>query len=217
MIQNQTHRQLQIGFSLVEMAIVLAIVALLMAGLLPTLSSQIDQQRRSETQKYMNEVRDALLGYAVANKYLPCPDTDGNGTANSPCQSNTKQQFGTLPYIDLGVASKDAYGNVLVYAVTKGFANSSTTFTLSTAGTMHVCTTNACTAYLTSTAPVAIVSRGANWANTPSSDEAENINGPSTGDTNFVSHDFTSDFDDIVVWISPNILNNRMVAAGQLP
>jgi len=33
------------------MAIVLAIVALLMAGLLPTLSSQIEQQHTSETRK----------------------------------------------------------------------------------------------------------------------------------------------------------------------
>lgn len=199
------------------MAIVLAIVALLLAGLLPTLSGQVEQQRRNETQKYMNEVRDALLGFAVANKYLPCPDTDGDGSANSPCQSPNTKQFGTLPYIDLGVINKDAYGNALIYAVTKEFADSSVLFTLSNAGTMRVCTTQACTTYLTSTAPVVIVSRGANWANTPSTDEAENIDGPTTGDTNFVNHDSTPDFDDLVVWISPNTLFNRLVAAGRLP
>ena len=39
------------GFSLIEMAMVLTIVALLMAGLLPTLSGQIEQGRRTETRK----------------------------------------------------------------------------------------------------------------------------------------------------------------------
>jgi hypothetical protein len=36
-------------------------------------------------------------------------------------------------------------------------------------------------------------------------------------DTIFVSHDFTTTFDDLVMWISPNILFDRMVMAGKLP
>lgn len=206
------------GFTLLEMAIVLAIVGLLLGGLLPVISGQMDQQRRNETRTYMDEVRDALLGYAIstANKHLPCPDTNGDGVAETVC-TTAAQQVGTLPYKDLGVAEKDAYGNVLVYAVTKEFADSATHFTLGTAGatnTMRVCTTAACTANLTSTAAAVIVSRGANWANTPSADEAENTD----GDTDFVSHDFVQNgFDDLVIWISPNILFNRMVTAGQLP
>jgi len=31
------------------------------------------------------------------------------------------------------------------------------------------------------------------------------------------SHSFTPVFDDLVVWVSPNILFNRMVVAGKLP
>lgn len=203
------------GFTLLEMAIVLAIVGLLLGGLLPVISGQMEQQRRNETRKYMDEVRDALLGYAIstANKRLPCPDTNGDGTAEATC-TTVAQQVGTLPYKDLGVAEKDAYGNVLMYAVTREFADSATHFNLSTAGTMRVCTTAACTANLTSTAAAMIVSRGANWANTPSADEAENTD----GDTDFVSHDFIQNgFDDLVIWISPSILFNRMVTAGQLP
>ncbi|MBI5438707.1 MAG: prepilin-type N-terminal cleavage/methylation domain-containing protein [Nitrosomonadales bacterium] len=203
------------GFTLLEMAIVLAIVGLLLGGLLPVISGQMDQQRRNETRKYMDEVRDALLGYAIstANKRLPCPDSNGDGTAEAAC-TTAAQQIGTLPYKDLGVAEKDTYGNVLVYAVTKEFADSTTHFTLSTAGTMRICTTGACTANLTNNAAAVIVSRGANWANTPSTDEAENTD----GDTDFVSHDFVQNgYDDMVIWISPNILFNRMVTAGQLP
>lgn len=204
------------GFSLVEMAIVLAIVGLLLAGLLPTLSGQMEQQRRNETRKYMAEVRDALLGYAIVNKRLPCPATNDSGVAQATC-TTTAQQVGRLPYNDLGMPDKDAYGGVLVYAVTKEFASSAVPFTLSTAGaanTMRICTTEACAANLTSNAVAVIVSRGTNWAGTPSGDEVGNTD----GDTDFVSHDFVQNsFDDLVVWLSPSILFSRMVAAGQLP
>jgi hypothetical protein len=33
----------------------------------------------------------------------------------------------------------------------------------------------------------------------------------------FVSHNPTPTFDDLVIWISPNVLINRMVSAGKLP
>ena len=211
--------QAQAGFSLVEMSIVLVIVALLLAGLLPTVSSQIEQARRNETLKYMNEVRDALMGYAIANKHLPCPDSNGDGTAEATC-TTAASQIGTLPYNDLGVAAKDAYGNVLVYAVTKTFADSATPFTLSNVGTIQICTTATpappCsgTTALTQTAIAAIVSRGANWATANSTDETENNN----GDLYFVSHDLVQNgYDDLVVWLSPNTLFNRMVAAVKLP
>lgn len=214
MMQHKTRHQAQAGFSLVEMAIVLAIVALLLGGLLPAISSQIEQQRRNETRKYMDEVRDALLGYAITNKHLPCPDTNGNGAAETTC-TTVASQIGTLPYKDLGVVDKDAFGSVLVYAVTKAFADSSTiTLSPPTPGTMRVCTTAVCTASLTSNAVAVIVSRGANWATASSADETENTD----GDTDFVSHDFVQNgFDDLALWISPNTLLNRMVAAGQLP
>lgn len=208
------------GFSLVEMAIVLVIVALLMAGLLPTISSQIEQQRRSETRKYMEEVRNALIGYAVINKFIPCPDTDGDGTANTPCQTSATQQFGTLPYKDLGVAATDGFGVALIYGVSKKFADSGTTFTLGDTGTMRVCTTQSCSpsaTILTSSAPAVLVSRGPNWALTPSTDETENMDSSTSGDLDFVNRDTASDFDDLVVWLSTNTLFNRMVAAGKLP
>ena len=208
--------QAQAGFSLVEMSIVLVIVALLLAGLLPTVSSQIEQARRNETLKYMNEVRDALLGYTIVNKHLPCPDSNGDGSAETTCTTVISQR-GTLPYNDLGVTDKDAYGNVLVYAVTIAFADSTTPFTLSSTGTMRICTTSACSATLTSTAVAVIVSRGANFGNTPSTDEAKNTF-DGINSTDFVSHDFIQNgFDDLVIWLSPNTLFNRMVAAGKLP
>lgn len=231
------------GFTLVEMAIVLAIVALLLGGLLPTISGQIEQQRRNETRKYMDEARDALLGYAVANGRLPCPDSTSDGiediaaaviTDNVPLIGQSTKKFscgasvGTIPYNTLGVSPTDSYNSTLRYAVTPVFGErnevysatggggtllSSSFFILGSPGTMRVCTA-ACAADLTTTAAAVIVSRGANWATASSTDETENTN----GDTKFVSRDFVQNgFDDLVVWLSPNTLFNRMVAAGKLP
>lgn len=202
----------QAGFSLVEMAVVLAIVALLLGGLLPTLSGQVEQQRRNETQKYMGEVRDALLGFAVTRGRLPCSDTDDDGAAQDPCTAAS--QYGTLPYKDLGVAGKDAYGKVLIYAVTPAFATAP--FTLTSAGVMRICTTDACTANLTNNAVATIVSLGEVATHNPAlGDETENSD---QADADFVSHDLVHNgYDDLVVWLSPNTLFNRMVAAGKLP
>lgn len=215
------------GFSLVEMAVVLAIVALLLGGLLPTLSGQVEKQRRNETQKYMGEVRDALLGFSVANGRLPCPDTDAtpDGSENSPCQTDPEDQFGTLPYKNLGVTSVDGYGGVLIYGVSKDFALNVAPppfFTLTSTKVMDVCATAACVSAdkLANDVVAVIVSRGANWANPSaySTDESENTDSSISGDTNFVSHDLVQNgYDDLVVWLSPNTLFNRMVAAGKLP
>lgn len=54
------------GFTLVEMAIVLLIVTLLLTGLVPTISSQIEQRQRNETRKQLDDIRDALLGFVVS-------------------------------------------------------------------------------------------------------------------------------------------------------
>jgi len=63
-----------------------------------------------------------------------------------------------------------------------------------------------------------IFSRGKNGASAPTSAD-EIANGDA--DRLFVSHTPTpagaNEFDDLVIWLSPNILYNRMIAAGRLP
>lgn len=238
------------GFSLVEMAIVLLIVGLLLGGLLPKLNTQINQQRVSETRKQLDEIRSALLGFAVANGRLPCPDTNSDGnediataviTNNIPQAGQSTKKFscsatgGSLPYNQLGSGWLDSFNKQFVYAVTPAFGEKNEVynavnaggtllytyyFTLSSIGTLKVCsaTTNAATTpcptpRLTDTAAAVVLSRGPNWAQTPSVEENENTD----NDTDFISHDTTPTFDDIVIWLSPNVLFNRMVAAGKLP
>jgi prepilin-type N-terminal cleavage/methylation domain-containing protein len=223
MMKHVKPYQTQTGFTLVEMAIVLVIVGVLLGGLLPTISSQIEQQRRNETRKHLDEIKDALIGYAIVNKSLPCPAKANiaTGSANAGVADCSVTTGGILPWATLGISETDAWGRRFTYSVTAAFTSP---FTLTSNGTFSIKSVTGGT-NVASTIPVVIVSHGTNGfgAYTPQgtqlavssdADEADN----STSDTTFVSHDFVQNgFDDLVLWISPNILFNRMVAAGQLP
>ena len=230
------------GFSLIELAIAIFVITLLLGGLLVPLSTQVEQRKFSETQKVLDEIKEALMGYALANGYLPCPDKStaaGVGTANDGQEDvnagTCVTQEGNLPWVTLGVTGYDSWGNRFRYRVDAQFAQRAPTFTLTTTSTtLRVCTTAACTSLLTTISdgpPAIVLSHGKNGygainsitgsANpTPTgADELENTNGNAT----FVSHSASTagsgagEFDDIVVWLSREVLLNRMVAAGRLP
>jgi prepilin-type N-terminal cleavage/methylation domain-containing protein len=210
------------GFSLVEMAIVLAIVGILLAGLLPTVSSQIEIQRRNETRKLLAEIQQALVGYAIINGRLPCPAkptivTNTTGAGISDCTLTN----GVVPWATLGTSETDAWGRRFTYSATSAFITSN--FTLASNGTFTIKSASGGTNVATAI-PAVFLSHGINGLGAYSpqgtkittssdADEADNSN---VG-TSFVSHDFTSTYDDLVVWVSPNILFNRMVEAGKLP
>jgi prepilin-type N-terminal cleavage/methylation domain-containing protein len=242
----------QKGFTLVEMAMVLLIVALLLGGMLVPLSAQMEQRNVSETQKALSEIKEAIIGYAIVNGRLPCPASSTSNGVENPMGGGNCSNFnnGFVPAATLGLTpvdnqgyAIDAWNNRILYAVTSW---SSTTppvnYVFTTASGMSavgisnlspnllVCSTatgisgSSCAsgAALTSSpgVPVVIFSTGKNGAyGGTGTDEAANLDGNNT----FVSHtpaprsSANGEFDDIVVWISPNVLLNRMVAAGKLP
>jgi prepilin-type N-terminal cleavage/methylation domain-containing protein len=215
-------KRYNVGFTLIEMAIVLMIVGLLLGGLLVPLSMQIEQRHIIDTQKSLTEIKEAIIGYAIVNGKLPCPAQSNLATGNALAGvADCSLTRGVLPWATLGVSETDAWGRRFSYTATSAFINSA--FTLATAGTLSV--KNASSgSNIASGIPAIIVSHGKNGLGaytssgsqiTPSTDldEVENSN---TG-TVFVSHETTTTFDDLVHWISPNILFNRMVAAGKLP
>ncbi len=179
-------RIVQTGFSLVEMAIVLAIVALLLTGLVPSISGQIEQKRVTETRAQLDEIKDALIGYAIINGRFPCP-ADGTiptvpGVANNAGQENSTcvagANGGVLPWATLGVSETDAWGRRFTYRVTPDFADAivnptyggctpsptptQSSFALCSSGNLEVWSEAAHSTSVVSNVPAVIISHGTN-------------------------------------------------------
>jgi prepilin-type N-terminal cleavage/methylation domain-containing protein len=242
-MRNALRSGLQSGFSLVEVAVALLVAAVLLGIVLVPLQTQLSQRKTSQTQDALDRINEALIGFALANGYLPCPDKTtgaGAGTANDGLEDanagSCVANDGNVPWATLGTPGVDSWGNFYHYRVASAFAQRSPqpTFTLATSGTLTVaCPAPVCSpAYNhTTSAPAVVLSYGPNGYGAINSrtgaanpaptgtDEVENANGNSV----FVSRTVTAagagggEFDDVVAWLSVPVLLNRMVAAGQLP
>jgi prepilin-type N-terminal cleavage/methylation domain-containing protein len=219
------------GFTLVELAVVLAIFGLLLSIMVIPLSTQVDQQRFADTERQLNAVREALLGFAIANGRLPCPANPGiaSGTANAGMENKPgtgcAAADGVVPWATLGVPELDAWGWRLTYRVTPTFADDAAagmqaSFLITDAGNIVVTDGSV---NIANGVPAVLVSHGKNGLGAFRSDgtqvsgaagnELENANNTVT----FVSQVPAPSFDDLVVWVSPNILKSRLVAANRLP
>jgi prepilin-type N-terminal cleavage/methylation domain-containing protein len=70
---NSLINQRERGFSLIEIAVVIAVVGLLIASLAGPLSSQIDNRRLGDTRSVMKLAEEAILVFAATNGRVPCP------------------------------------------------------------------------------------------------------------------------------------------------
>lgn len=148
MKRNYTHLH---GFTLIELAMVLMIVGLLLGGLLVPLSAQMDQRGVSDTQKSLEEIKEALVGYAVINGQLPCPAVPtitagqtGAGIARITCTTSA-DSTGVVPWATLGVNETDAWGNRFTYRVSSDFADAISANTLSYDTAWDCVSTHVCT------------------------------------------------------------------------
>ena len=279
---QRLNRSLISGFTLVEMAVVLFIFGLLIAGLLRPLETQLEARDRKQTIGTMNEIVETLYGYAITNGRLPCPDTDGDGKPNDPfnptdittadCVGGSfTSGEGFLPWVELNVAPGDAWGNRFRYKVRvpnftwpdedpPAFFSDRVCDGDTPPEEFDLCTTGDITALtrgddpgsigtiegkfsapLADNLPAIVISHGRNGFGAISTsgvtrppapggtDEAKNTD----GDNTFYSRGYSGDnsscadnndestplcaFDDIVMWLSPAVLNNRMVTSGRLP
>jgi prepilin-type N-terminal cleavage/methylation domain-containing protein len=108
------------GFTLVELALVLALIGLVFGGLAVPLATQITQKNVLETQNKLQTTIDTLIGYATLNGHLPCPDTNGDGLSEPTCNdsvSGSNVSLGYVPWVTLGLSfQSDAWGNRMRYA-----------------------------------------------------------------------------------------------------
>lgn len=217
------------GFSLVELAVVLVIVGLLASGLMFSLGTQRESATTQEVQRQLENIREAVIGFALANGRLPCPalSTLANTDSNAG-RENCTLQHGVVPWATLGLTESDPWGNRLTYYAHSLFtasvpAGALASFTLNTQGNAAIKDAAGAGYDTASALPAVIVSHGArpsgawlpngNQIAGASGDEAENAN----ANTTFVAHAPTPTFDDQLIWIVPAILKSRMVAAGKLP
>lgn len=133
---NTSSKLQSAGFTLVELSVVLFVVALLLGGMMTTMSTQIEQQRIKDTQRILDEAKDALMGFAAANGRLPCPAAPGTTGVENPLGGGTCTHpwNGFLPAVTLSMNQTDAsgyaldsWGNRIAYAVTTATSNSFTT------------------------------------------------------------------------------------------
>lgn len=212
----------QQGFTLTELTIVLIIVALLLGGMLLPISAQRDLRDVSAAQQQLQEIKEALLGFAVINGRLPCPTTVSDpanasyGVEDATCNNIE----GYLPWKSLGLAETDPWGIRRTsssdpfsgYWRYRADNNFSLTFALNTLASSGLSVKDAAGNALTQSppnGPIAVV-----YSTGPDlTANGENA----TADSTYQAGERSPGFDDILVWIARPILFNRMIAAGRLP
>lgn len=128
------------GFTLAEMAVAVLILAILLFGALLPFSTQVELRNIAETQRTLDSIREAIIGFAQANGRLPCPAAGatatglaGAGTEQLPVASNfCSATIGVVPWATLGTPETDAWGRRFTYRVSPVFADLAAAATWST-------------------------------------------------------------------------------------
>jgi type II secretory pathway pseudopilin PulG len=131
-----------LGFTLTELAVVMTIVAFLLASLMYTLSAQTEQRNFEDTRRRLEQARELLLAYTIANGRLPCPGRSTSSgaevrDATGACTDGTNPDYygGALPsgavggllpaqtigylQVNSGGLAIDYWGNPIRYAVAR--------------------------------------------------------------------------------------------------
>jgi prepilin-type N-terminal cleavage/methylation domain-containing protein len=128
------------GFTLIEIAVVLFIGALILGGVLQYLAIQVAAAKITATKNKQEAIKAALVNYISRNNQLPCPadptiaaGAPQNGIAAANCSAAVggitvvpaadplfSVATGSVPWVSLGLASEasiDGYSNRFTYQV----------------------------------------------------------------------------------------------------
>lgn len=230
-MQSAINRPAASGFSLIELAVVLAVVALLSGGLVQGLASLRDHAGQRDAQHQLNGAVETLLAYAMLNGRLPCPakaTLPNSDPAAGREDCSLTGGHGVLPWATLGLAENDPWGRRLSYYAQPQFTaalppEAHAAFTLETPGNARVREALNADHDIAADLPAILVSHGPRGGggylphglrlDGGSSEENENAD----ADLTFIAHPPTPEFDDLVAWIIPSLLKSRLVAVGKLP
>lgn len=220
------------GFTLLETAIVVLIIGLALSAFLVLSSGIHESAKHKLDKEKLQDIKTALLNYAAEKGTLPCPDTSGDGKANDDdddCEAGEIRQ-GYLPYITLGTHKYNAYQQPFFYVVhgdytkedkaekaIENFLKDSNALpdaiTICSEINADECAANK---NLIEKLPVVVVSFGQNSAqtwgtpnngtpacpNSLSANERFNCNSTDEGKKHLVLASQSSDFDDVLMWLS---------------
>lgn len=229
----------QRGFTLVEMAIVLALFGLLVGGTLVVVGAQQEQQRIRTTEQTLRKASEALLGYALATTpdsdpaYLPCPADPAIGPTDpnygredrDPDDNSCAREDGWLPWVTLGLGERDGWGQRVWYRVERDWSNpegspvgSAPGIGFDTASSLSIldrdANNNSCTGPVRAAEGVPVVLRSAGGSR--ALDPANTAAASGAPRDEFCTGPRVAGFDDLVQWVSPHLLRARLLAAGRL-
>jgi prepilin-type N-terminal cleavage/methylation domain-containing protein len=194
------------GLTLIELAIVLVVLGIILGMTLPLLSELTRHRHYRSAQKELEEIKEALIGYAAIHFRLPNADANGDGV------QDTGQVTGTIPFVDLGLGAVDPWRNAYRYDVNQRLTNTNNLQALCSALASIGATELPQVAFSaggpSSPQAAVVISMGEN-----SRLDEENAD----GDRVYEARTPTATFDDITVAIAPNALYTRLSCSPSSP
>lgn len=117
----------QAGFTLLEMAIVLAIFGLVASGGILTATAVMEKAALTKTKSNLDKIESAITVFVLQHGYLPCPynkyDTS-SGSCVTDSDPTSPANFGIAPYLDLGLQRHevmDGWNRYITYVADTAF------------------------------------------------------------------------------------------------
>ena len=135
---NRVSRMGAAGFTLVEMAVVITLIAIVMTLGLRLLQATQESAAWSETKVKQERIKLALISFMRTNGRLPCPNSVApwDGAEDAPCLVNAGR--GVVPWQALGLSIgdvQDGWRNFLSYRVANRTPAISSNWTTTTGAT----------------------------------------------------------------------------------
>ncbi len=113
-VPTRSTRRASAGFTLLEQAVSLSVIALVLGSVMVPLQTQIENRKIDETRRMLELAQEMLLGFAAFNGYFPCP-ADAASNGQEPLGTNhltgsCTVSHGFLPAALLGFKPTDGSG-----------------------------------------------------------------------------------------------------------
>lgn len=202
------------GFTLIEMAVVLVVLGLVAGVFVMPLAARIEAGQRRAAENMLDDIVDALTGFALIHGRLPCPSIEADPAnpaygleQGPPCPTTP----GTLPWRTLGLPATDPWAGHWRYLPDKNFTDGTISVATLPSGLIQVRDHDGNPLTTVSSRTVALIfSTGPNR-------RADGINATfSPASPRFETGEPTPAFDDLVRWISQPLLIARLARGGRL-